>query len=56
MDSECNSNTLEEGSYQLVFIDYQVQKLISNLEYFKDFWGAYTDVNSCRGQACVIKW
>ena len=35
MDSECNSDMLEEGSYQLVFgspenVDYQ-------LEHFKDF-------------------
>ena len=42
MDSKCNSDMLEEGSYQLVFgfrenVDYQVQKLISNLEHFKDF-------------------
>ena len=39
MDSECNSNMLEEGSYQLVFVyqenvDYKVQKLILNLEHF----------------------
>ena len=38
MDSKCNSDTEEEGSYQLVFgsgenVDYQVQKLISNLEH-----------------------
>ena len=45
----------EEGSYQLVLgfpedLDYQVQKLISNLEHFKDFWRAYHDVNThfCR--------
>ena len=36
MDSECNSDMLEEGSCQLVFwspenVEYQVQKLISNL-------------------------
>ena len=51
MDSECNSDMLEEGSYQLVFghpenVDYQVQKPISNLKHFKDFWRAYPDVNS----------
>ena len=50
---------LEEGSYQLVFgfqenVDHQVQKLIFNLEYFKDFWHAYPDVNSCRGQKLVF--
>ena len=42
MDSKWNSDMLEEGSYQLVFgfrenVDHQVQKLISNLEHFKDF-------------------
>ena len=42
MDPECNSDMLEEGSYQLVFgspenVDYQVQKPISNLEHFKTF-------------------
>ena len=60
MDSKCNSNMLQEGSYQLVFgfqenVDYRVQKLISNLEHFKDFWRAYTDVNSSRGQSCIVK-
>ena len=39
MDSECNSDMLDEGSYQLVFgflenADCQVQKLISNPEHF----------------------
>ena len=39
MDSECKSDMLEEGSYQLVFefpenVDYQVEKLISKLEHF----------------------
>ena len=39
MDSKWNSDILEEGSYHLVFgfwesVDYQVQKLISNLEHF----------------------
>ena len=39
MDLKCNKDMLEEGSYQLVFgfrenVDYQVQKLISNLEHF----------------------
>ena len=38
MDSKCNSDMLEEGSYQPVFgfrknVDYQIQKLISNLEH-----------------------
>ena len=61
MDPECNSDMLEEGLCQLVFgspenVDYQVQKLISNLEHFKDFWPAYLDVNSCRGQLCKVKW
>ena len=37
-------------------VDHQVQKLISNLEHFKDFWLEYTDVNSCRGQSCIVKW
>ena len=42
MDSECNNDMLEEASYQLVFgfpekVDYQVQKLISNLNIFKTF-------------------
>ena len=42
MDSECNSDMLEEGSYQLVFgfrenVDYQVQNLISNLNIVKTF-------------------
>ena len=60
-DSEYNSDMLEEGSYQLVFgspanADYQVQKLISSLEHFRDFWRAYPDVNSCRGQSCKVKW
>ena len=58
MDLNCNSDMLEEGSYQLVFgfrenVDYQVQKPILNLEQFKDFWYAY--VNSCGGQSCVVK-
>ena len=39
MDSECNSDMVEEGSYQFVFVspenaDYQVRKLISNLKHF----------------------
>ena len=39
MDSKCNSDMLEEGSYELAFgppenVDYQVQKLVSNLEHF----------------------
>ena len=39
MDSECNSDMLEEGSCQLVVgfpenVNYQVETLISNLEHF----------------------
>ena len=61
MDPECKSDMLEEGSYQPVFgssenVNYQVQKLISNLEHFKGFWRAYPDVNSCRGHSCIVKW
>ena len=42
MDSECNSDIQEEGSYQLVFgslenVDYQVQNLISNWNILKTF-------------------
>ena len=39
MDSECNGDMLEGGSYQLVFgslknVDYKVQKPISNFQRF----------------------
>ena len=32
-------------------VSYQVQKLIFNLEHFKDFWCAYPDASSCSGKS-----